>query len=90
MKLSITRAIIDAIHDGTLAQANFADEPFFGLAIPDAVNGVPNDVLDPKKTWSDPAAYDAKANKLAGLFIGNFRTYESGVSDEVVKAGPTL
>jgi phosphoenolpyruvate carboxykinase (ATP) len=88
MKLSITRAIIDAIHDGTLAQAHFSHEPFFGLAIPHAVNSVPSHVLDPKKTWSDPAAYDAKAEKLAGLFIDNFRTYESGASEAVVQAGP--
>ena len=89
MKLSITRAIIDAIHDGTLQDATFETEPHFGLAVPTAIEGIPTDVLHPRDTWADPAAYDAKAKDLAKRFVENFETYASGVSDAVIAAGPS-
>jgi phosphoenolpyruvate carboxykinase (ATP) len=88
MKLSLTRAIVDAIHSGTLADAATEPDPVFGLAIPKAVPGVPADVLKPRQTWADGAAYDAAAKKLAGLFIENFTKYEAVASAEVRGAGP--
>lgn len=90
MKLSLTRAIVDAIHSGTLAEAATEPDPVFGLAIPKAVPGVPADVLKPRQTWADGAAYDAAAKKLAGLFIENFKKYEAVASAEVRGAGPSL
>jgi phosphoenolpyruvate carboxykinase (ATP) len=60
----------------------------FGLAIPVSVPGVPDDVLNPRSTWADTAAYDAAAAKLAGMFRRNFEAYEDGVSEAVRNAGP--
>jgi phosphoenolpyruvate carboxykinase (ATP) len=54
----------------------FRREPFFGLEVPLEVPAVPADVLDPKKSWSDAAAYDAQAKKLAVLFANNFKRFE--------------
>jgi len=71
MKLAWTRAIIDAIHDGTLAGADVTTDPFFGLSVPTACPNVPVEILNPKNTWADPAAYDEAANKLAQLFADN-------------------
>ena len=71
MKLGWTRAIIDAIHDGVLEQTDTVTEPFFGLSIPTSCPGCPDEILDPKKTWSDSAAYDKSAKKLARLFEEN-------------------
>jgi phosphoenolpyruvate carboxykinase (ATP) len=71
MKLSWTRAIIDAIHDGSLAGAEVAVDPFFGLSVPTTCANVPVEILNPKNTWADAAAYDDAANKLARLFIDN-------------------
>ena len=88
MKLAYTRAIIDAIHDGSLAKADFAVDPFFGLAIPQHCEGVPSELLNPRNTWSDGAAYDAKATKLAARFRENFKTYESGVNADTLAGGP--
>lgn len=71
MKLSWTRAIIDAIHDGSLGEAATTTDPFFGLSIPTSCTGVPAEILDPKNTWADPSAYDEAAQKLAQLFADN-------------------
>jgi phosphoenolpyruvate carboxykinase (ATP) len=89
MKLSITRAIVDAIHAGELAKVKTTRDPLFGLDIPVSCPGVPTEILQPKNTWKDPAAYDAAARKLAHLFVNNFKKYESGASAEVKAAGPS-
>lgn len=88
MKLDYTRAMIDAIHDGTLSQQSYTTEPVFGLAIPSQCPGVPDEILTPRSTWSDPSAYDAMANHLAELFQKNFANYTSGATSEVIAAGP--
>jgi phosphoenolpyruvate carboxykinase (ATP) len=62
----------------------------FGLAVPQHVPGVPDEVLLPRKTWSDPAAYDAMAAKLAGLFKSNFTQFQDQVPAAVREAGPRL
>src|SRR5690606_30447073 len=58
MSLPHTRAIIDAIHSGELAKAETIEDPLFGLQIPTKVPGVPSEVLIPKNTWADKAAFD--------------------------------
>lgn len=88
IKLANTRAILDAIHNGSLASAALKCDAVFGVDVPAECPGVPREILAPRDTWSDKAAYDATAKKLAGLFHENFRIYESGVSSEVRAAGP--
>jgi phosphoenolpyruvate carboxykinase (ATP) len=88
ISLRHTRAIIDAIHDGALAKAGTARDPFFGLDVPTECPGVPRDILRPRGVWSDASAYDTTAKKLADLFRENFKKYESGVNAEIRAAGP--
>jgi phosphoenolpyruvate carboxykinase (ATP) len=88
MKLSLTRQIIDHIHDGGLAKAPTQKDPVFGFDVVTECPGVPSEVLIPRNTWADKAAYDATANKLATLFINNFKTYQDGVTAEVRAASP--
>jgi len=88
MKLSLTRAMITAALEGKLDNATYTNDPVFGLAIPDQCPSVPNEVLNPRNTWSDVNAYDQKAKYLAGLFVKNFEKYASGVSAEVMAAAP--
>lgn len=90
MKLSLTRKIIDAIHSGELAKAPTQRDETFGFEIVTACPDVPSEVLVPRNTWKDKAAYDAAANKLAKLFVNNFKTYEAGVSAEVRAASPVV
>jgi len=86
-KLAYTRAIVSAILDGSLAKGKFSADPVFGLHIPERVPGVPSEVLMPRSTWSDKAAYDQKAAMLAGKFRENDATYD--LPAEVRAAGPT-
>ncbi len=90
MKLAHTRAIIDAIHAGQLIGMPAVRDPVFGFDVVTACPGVPSEVLVPRATWPDPAAYDAAAHKLAGLFRDNFRAYEAGVSGEARQGGPAV
>ncbi|GAC1303451.1 MAG: phosphoenolpyruvate carboxykinase [Vulcanimicrobiaceae bacterium] len=83
MAIAHTRAMVNAALDGSLKNATFEVEPFFGLAIPRAIPDVPDSVLDPRNAWSDTAAYDAQAKKLATLFSENFTNFEAQASDGV-------
>jgi phosphoenolpyruvate carboxykinase (ATP) len=90
IKLAYTRAIIDAIHAGALAQVPTQIDPVFGLAVPTACPEVPSELLQPRNTWADKAAYDEKARKVAALFRDNFKKYEAQASAEVRAGGPKL
>jgi phosphoenolpyruvate carboxykinase (ATP) len=88
MKLSYTRAMVQALLRGDLAKAKTTMDDNFGLHVPQEVAGVPSEVFRPRDTWADKAAYDTAAKKLAGMFRENFRKFESLVSDAVKAAGP--
>lgn len=88
MKLALTRAIVDGIHNGSLLEAPTVRDPVFGFDVVAEAAGVPKEVLLPRNTWSDACAYDATAHRLATLFRENFKRFESGVSAEVRAAGP--
>jgi len=83
MAIAHTRAMVNAVLDGSLNNVAYMTEPFFGLAIPSSVNGVPRNVLDPRDAWGDKAAYDIQAKKLATLFFENFNKFEAHASDGV-------
>jgi phosphoenolpyruvate carboxykinase (ATP) len=88
--LKYTRAMIDAIHDGSLLEVPKEREPVFGLQVPTECPNVPSDILMPRETWDDPQAYDEKAEKLVGLFNDHFEQYEDMASPEIAEAGPQL
>lgn len=83
IKLSFTRAIIDAIHSGVLQTAKTQPDPVFGLSVITECPNVPPEILIPRNTWADKSAYDAIAGRLAELFRNNFRPYESSVSVDI-------
>jgi len=90
INLANTRAIVDAIHSGKLADAERRRHPVFGFDVITSCPGVPSTILWPRDTWSNGAAYDAAASKLAGLFVENFKKYEAGASAEVRSASPQV
>jgi phosphoenolpyruvate carboxykinase (ATP) len=88
VKLRYSRAILDAIHSGALAEAPTAVDPIFGFQVVTECPEVPAEILTPRETWGDKEAYDQTARKLAHLFAENFKTYAAGVSPEVKAAAP--
>jgi phosphoenolpyruvate carboxykinase (ATP) len=88
MKIAYTRSMIRAVLSGALDTVGFERDSVFNLDIPVSCPGVPDEVLTPRATWADGAAYDAQAAKLARMFVENFKTFEQGVSAEVLAAGP--
>jgi len=90
MKISHTRAMITAALSGALDDVGVTVDPIFNLPVPRSCPGVPVDVLTPRTTWTDQAAYEAQARKLAQMFVDNFRTFESTASSHVKAAGPTV
>jgi len=88
MNLAHTRAMVRAVLAGKLAGARYTPDTVFGVLVPSAVPDVPAEVLQPRATWADPAAYDARARRLTELFQKNFEKYAAGVPDAVRGAGP--
>jgi phosphoenolpyruvate carboxykinase (ATP) len=87
-KIAHSRAVIRAAISGALDDVSFGTDPVFGLAVPETCPGIPAELLSPRGTWSDPAAYDAKARELAGLFTANFAQFADEAGPEVAAAGP--
>lgn len=85
-----TRTLLNAALDGSLNNVKFEKEQYFGLAIPTECEGVPAEILNPKNSWKDKDAYDAKAKDLATRFKNEFKQYEPYVNDAVKNAGPNI
>ena len=60
----------------------------FGLEVPTEVPGVPTEILTPRDTWENKAAYDKKAKNLVAQFIENFAEFEAYVDADVRAAAP--
>jgi phosphoenolpyruvate carboxykinase (ATP) len=90
MKIAHTRSMIRAALSGGLDQVGYQRHPIFNIEMPTECPDVPSDVLDPRGTWSDPAAYDQQATKLAAMFVENFKTFEAHVAPGVKEAGPRV
>ncbi|AND41866.1 MULTISPECIES: phosphoenolpyruvate carboxykinase (ATP) [Cytobacillus] len=88
MKLAYTRAMVEAALEGELNNVETVKDEIFGLEIPQHVTGVPDEVLQPNKTWADQAAYEAKAKELAAKFRENFKKFTSVSSEIEEKGGP--
>lgn len=86
--LKYTRAIIDAIHDGSLAASDMQSDPTFGFNVPTTCPNVPDEILIPRNTWDDKAAYDKQAEKLTGLFAEHFEQYADIAGEQISAAGP--
>jgi phosphoenolpyruvate carboxykinase (ATP) len=87
MPIAATRTLLDAALSGDLDRVAYRTDPTFGLQVPVEVPGVDPALLDPRSTWADPAAYDAKARELAQMFRDNFTRF-ADVAPSVVAAGP--
>ena len=83
MPIKATRALLSAALNGSLSDAPFRKDANFGFDVPVQVEGVPELLLDPRKTWDDKAGYDAQAQKLVQMFADNFAQYAPFIDDDV-------
>lgn len=90
MPIAATRKLLTAALDGSLAQANFRKDPFFGFDVPVGGDPVYAGLLDPRETWGDKAAYDAQAKRLVGMFAANFSKFEGYVDNDILDAAPVI
>jgi phosphoenolpyruvate carboxykinase (ATP) len=90
MDLVHTRAIIDAIHSGSLRTVSTVVDEVFGFEVPTRCHGVPTEILVPRRTWPETAAYDRAAEELADRFARNFENYRGAASSEIAQGGPVL
>lgn len=88
MKLSYTRAMVTAAIEGQLAKVSCQLDPIFNIYVPEHCPGVPAEILRPRNTWQDKAAYECKARELARLFVNNFDSFSPNISREIIAAGP--
>jgi len=86
--LGFTRAMVKAVLSGALKDVATQPDPIFGMAIPLSCPGVPDEMLNPRNTWKDKAAYDSKARELAAMFEKNFAENASDAPPEIKQAGP--
>ncbi|SDR63189.1 phosphoenolpyruvate carboxykinase (ATP) [Rhizobiales bacterium GAS191] len=89
MPIRVTRRLLSAVLDGSLARADFRRDPYFGFAVPSSVPGVEPHILYPVKTWANKAEFDKTARRLIGMFRENFKRFESHVDESVKAAAPT-
>jgi phosphoenolpyruvate carboxykinase (ATP) len=90
MSLAHTRAMISAAMRGDLENVPLMTNDVFGLQSPESCPGVPSELLDPSRTWSDKVAYRKAAQGLAKLFAQNFVSFENDCSDEITRGAPKV
>lgn len=86
MPIKATRNLLHAALDGSLSEVEFRKDENFGFEVPVSVPGVADILLDPRRTWHDPAAYDTQAEKLVSMFSENFAQYIDYIDDDVKAA----
>jgi len=90
ISLPHTRALITSALEGKLNNVEYTQDPIFGLNIPSSCEGVPSEILNPRNTWSDKEAYDAKAKELALKFNNNFAKFSDFANEEIKAAAPKI
>jgi phosphoenolpyruvate carboxykinase (ATP) len=88
ISLKYTRRMVNAALNGELRDVQYVTEPYFGLAVPQTVEGIPDELLDPQASWNDEASYDERALKLVEMFRNNFVKFEAQANPDVLKGAP--
>ncbi len=91
ISIKATRAIIDAILNGSIDEAESVALPIFDLAMPKVLDNVPSSVLDPRVSYQEESEWQQKAEDLAALFVDNFEKFTDTTQGEaLVDAGPKV
>jgi phosphoenolpyruvate carboxykinase (ATP) len=90
MPIAATRALLAAALSRELDGVEYRRDPVFGFEVPVEVPGVDSVLLDPRRTWRDPEAYDLKARELARMFRDNFERFADSAGAGIAAAGPRV
>jgi phosphoenolpyruvate carboxykinase (ATP) len=90
MPIKATRTLLTAALNGSLKDADFRTDPYFGFSVPTSVHGVEPHLLNPFKTWKDKAEFDKTARHLVAMFQKNFTKFESHVTADIKAAAPEV
>ena len=90
ISIGATRTIINAIHDGSLANAEYESLPVFNLQYPKSLPGIDPKILNPENTWANKAEYKIYLHKVADMFNKNFKRFENDASDDVKRGAPVV
>ncbi len=90
MPIKATRTLLTAALDGSLKDADFRTDPYFGFSVPTSVPGVEPHLLNPIKTWQNKAEFDKTARALVAMFQKNFAKFEQHVTPEIRAAAPEV
>ena len=90
MPIKATRALLTAALDGSLNHSGMRIDPNFGFEVPVSLQGIDDELLNPRETWADKSAYDLQAAKLVEMFNENFGKFESHVDASVLDAAPAV
>jgi len=90
MPIKATRTLLTAALNGSLKNAEFRTDPYFGFAVPTSVPGVETDLLTPLKTWQDKTEFDKTARDLVAMFQKNFTKFEKHVTPDIRAAAPEV
>ena len=90
MPIKATRTLLTAALNGSLKNASFRTDPYFGFSVPTSVPGVEPHLLSPEKTWKDKSEFDKTARGLVKMFQDNFVKFEGQVDADVRAAAPEV
>ena len=92
MDITLTRSMVHAALSGQLRDVEYDEDPLFHVGIPRSCPGVPSEILNPERSWSDPSAYRARAERLAAEFAAHFETAygDKGIDPAVVAECPGI
>ena len=90
MPIKATRTLVTAALNGSLKNADFRTDPYFGFSVPTSVKGVEPHLLNPIKTWKNKADFDKTARDLVAMFQKNFARFEKHVTPDIKAAAPEV
>ena len=90
MPIKATRALLAAALDGSLKNAKFRTDPYFGFAVPVSMPGVDAALLDPVQGWKDKREFAETARRLVEMFQKNFVKFEQHVDADIKAAAPEV
>lgn len=90
MSIKNTRACINAILDGNIKNSEFDTIEVFGLQVPKTLGDIDPKILNPRNAWSDKELFDSKRDKLAEMFIENYKKYQTSEHTDFAPYGPKL